>query len=334
MGFRFLFGIITANLLLQGSCAPNSYVANMPVFEFFKSLDINSMARLLAYKNRFMKPKRNTRPQLVGEWEYNKINKKWPERLAVYGYGIADIQARGDGSCMFNTLSIIFRTEGITKEKIRQNIDKTMPQGIHNGIMAITSKGDFLEPIELKRISIISFFGCDPDVPESYAHYNHDHLLQEIGKIAESEWYANEEAMKLLGNSRAPITEGWDVKKTYDELRTGTNQREAALALFRTLEKALQDRWGDYLDLNLLERYLGFKGITFGHENTVIGCGEIQRDLNPKFFVTIYYFKECHFDVAGLFNLDEQAPVKPKSLFRPEEIPVALAILMTDDCKL
>ncbi|KAK1444490.1 hypothetical protein BgAZ_103960 [Babesia gibsoni] len=335
----FLFSMVTAKVwypvdVKDDLCNRIKNGENIPtdeedIYDKIKKLDVSTLSREIAYS--VMIGRENyAMPLLAHPWEYTTPLSFMEQRLRLYGMSIAKHETPKDGNCLFHALSMIFIKNGYSAKVLQKFINERIKPSVRAAYEEFKPSGAYYTASELRKLSQVVYWGFDPDSKESMDKFDEDHYLNILRDIIITSVVPDPNV-----NPSAMSRGTFDYKAYMDQIDGGKEVKEVASEMFRDMLKYFVNVFGDYLDINNLELLFSFKTVLFNIESQKLSCGEVSRDSRIQFFVTLYYQENSHFAIQGLIDLHEPyQPYEPISAFLAQDLPIPLAMMMVDDCRL
>ncbi|XP_953282.1 uncharacterized protein TA10740 [Theileria annulata] len=297
-----------------------------------KYIDVPTLSRLFAFKNFLSSEDYELQPKFRRGWIYkSKLVEQWARRLGMYGYGIAVMNSRGDGNCMFYTIRTIFHLNNITNDDLLAYLNPDLKPAVMVAIRGLLEGDELISVLDLKRICNISWMGFDPFDPESFSMADFDLLNEKLENLSLIQM-ALQDKEGNMGVEGGMMVAGLNITEFNRRMNTESDKLKVARDLFEAMEAKLKDRHGDHLDSRELEFAFQMKMLLFNKEKTEINCMTKHYDYNPKFAITLYYSDNSHYDVAGIYKLGTTDKNKIKTLFKINEIPIPIIMFISDDC--
>ncbi|KAK2196499.1 Papain-like cysteine peptidase superfamily [Babesia duncani] len=305
----------------------------------FDRLDMTSLSRLLAIQN--MYSKRNPRNIRIPKfWNTDVAHGIW-SRFRIYGTNLVYKTSRGDGSCLFWSVSDSLRLGGFTIKKIKENLDHygTKNRGIYEAIMSLPNDDEYLTMQDIQRIATIGFVGFDPDVEASVKQWDREPILSHLETVKSLKTaYMGDVIPFDLGCHR--FTSFRAVDDFYNGIANDATCIKAGRDLFNhTIKYLASGAWGYEIDIYAIETALNLKIVLISYNTGSLVCYYWSEDYVPQSMILLYYHDSRHFDVAGLVDMFKVPNVrnpraKVLTSFHIREMPMALAIILKDDCRI
>ncbi|KAK1444479.1 hypothetical protein BgAZ_103850 [Babesia gibsoni] len=294
-----------------------------------KKLDTSTLSREIAYS--VMKNRENyAMPELLSLWEYLAPMSTVERRLRLYGMSIAKHDVRGNGNCLYHSLRTGFIKHGFSVKVLHNFINENLKPSIRAAYDAFKPSGAYYTASELKKLAHISNWGFDPDVKESMDHFDAATFKTQLDDTICQKPHVTVD--RGLGTATRYM---FDYEKYRDRLNNQEDVKTVASDMFRDMEKFFKIILGDVMDVSALQRIFSFRAVFFNQKESRVTCGIMDDGIKVKFYVNLYFNEGCHFALTGLIDLHiPYQPYEPISIFLAQDLPLPLAIIMGDDCRL
>ncbi|ORM39922.1 uncharacterized protein BXIN_1287 [Babesia sp. Xinjiang] len=262
------------------------------------TIDRNTLAHLL-HIEASLKCKEDQIPIFPEGWKGPDKTTALQQRFGFYGMMFGTYEVRGDGKCLFRTISEAFRLGGMTVEKAKKLVPPNTEKQLAEMVKAYQPEGEYYSYTDLMKFSLASILGVDSDSQESINNFDPEKFKANMDVIKEFI-----EVYQAAGDNENLLDLFQDVNFTEKRAELNdTNALEIAVEIHKKLKKRQQDVMGSNLDINSLQNLFHYAGM-------------------------------AHFKVAGLVdgcNLKRTDKAVPRPIIMAQDVPLPLAILAADN---